>query len=135
MAGPPIDTIKANERQVGGSHYQKGALEHWDMVALFDLDYFQGNISKYTMRWKEKGGIQDLEKAAHYLEKYIEVEKLRKTGRLTWGLLINAIRSLEKYEEAEQKDHGKSLTASDSYMCPTCMQVGPLHAANCTSQR
>lgn len=62
----------ANTRQVGGSHYGLGALQHWDIVALFNLDYFQGNISKYVFRWREKGGVQDLEKAQHYLEKYIE---------------------------------------------------------------
>ena len=64
----------ANERQVGGAHYaQHGALQHWDVVAHFKLDYFQGQITKYVMRWREKGGVQDLRKAAHFLEKYIEL--------------------------------------------------------------
>lgn len=69
-------TRKANERQVGGTHYQtksKSGQEHWDVVHDFDLDYFQGQITKYVMRWRFKGGITDLEKAMHYLEKYIEL--------------------------------------------------------------
>jgi hypothetical protein len=66
----------ANERQVGGSHYQKhGMLQHWDIVHKFKLDYFQGQITKYVMRWKDKNGIQDLKKAAHFLEKYIELNE------------------------------------------------------------
>ena len=66
----------ANQYQVAGSHYQKyGKLQHWDIVAYFNLDYFQGCISKYLFRYKDKGGIQDLEKAKHYLEKYIELLK------------------------------------------------------------
>ena len=66
---------KANERQVGGGHYQKQRIQHWDVVAANDLDYFQGQITKYVMRWKDKNGLQDLEKAKHFLDKYIEVEQ------------------------------------------------------------
>jgi len=64
----------ANERQVGGDHYRKhGKLQHWDMVAHFGLDYYQGCITKYVMRWRDKGGVEDLKKARHYLDKYIEL--------------------------------------------------------------
>lgn len=69
----PEDAKKANTRQVGGSHYGLSQFQHWDMVVLFDLDYFQSQITKYVMRHKKKHGIQDLEKAQHFLEKYIEV--------------------------------------------------------------
>lgn len=69
----------ANARQVGGSHYSKhGELQHWDVVAHFQLDYFQGQITKYVMRWKDKGGLNDLEKARHFLDKYIELVKAGK---------------------------------------------------------
>jgi len=70
----------SNARQVGGSHYGLSYFQHWDMVALFDLDYFQGQITKYIMRWRAKNGIEDLEKAQHYLEKYIEIERARTQG-------------------------------------------------------
>lgn len=65
----------ANSRQIGGSHYKTGPIQHWDIVAQHELDYFQGQITKYVMRWKLKGGIQDLEKAQHFLEKYVELAK------------------------------------------------------------
>lgn len=63
----------ANTRQVGGSHYKTGGEEHWDRVARLKLDYFQGQITKYVERWKLKNGVQDLEKARHFLDKYIEL--------------------------------------------------------------
>lgn len=62
----------ANQRQVGGAHYGLGARQHWDLVVEFEWDYFQGQITKYVMRHKKKHGVQDLEKAQHFLEKYIE---------------------------------------------------------------
>jgi hypothetical protein len=83
MALPDVSPApSANDHQVAGSHYGLKAFQHWDMVAMFDLDYFQGQITKYVMRWRAKNGIVDLEKAAHFLEKYIEIErgKIAKTG-------------------------------------------------------
>lgn len=70
--------MSANERQVGGDHYKTGSgIQHWDLVDMFGWDYFQGQVIKYLMRWKKKNGVQDLEKAKHYLEKYIELETKR----------------------------------------------------------
>jgi len=65
--------MKANDKQVGGSHY-KSSIQHWDYVLANDLDYFQAQITKYVTRWKKKNGITDLQKALHFLEKYIEVQ-------------------------------------------------------------
>lgn len=62
----------ANARQVGGDHYQN-EIQHWDFVASHNMDYFQGQITKYVTRWKKKGGVKDLEKARHFLDKYIEI--------------------------------------------------------------
>lgn len=82
--------MAANDRQVGGSHY-KGKIEHWDYVWSNGLDYFQGQITKYVSRWKKKSGIQDLYKAKHFLEKYIELieveEKEKQSRAYSAGLL------------------------------------------------
>lgn len=68
--------MSANDYQVGGDHYKAaGKTEHWDFVWQHNLDYFQGQITKYVIRWKRKGGLRDLEKARHFLEKYIELVK------------------------------------------------------------
>jgi len=64
--------VSANDKQVAGSHYRSG-IQHWDYVVANDLDYFQGQITKYVTRWKNKNGLPDLLKAQHFLEKYIEI--------------------------------------------------------------
>jgi hypothetical protein len=66
--------MNANENQVGGSHYRQQAVQPWDYIAANGLGYFEGNIVKYVSRWRNKGGIEDLRKAAHYLQKLIEME-------------------------------------------------------------
>jgi hypothetical protein len=65
----------ANDKQVSGTHYKKNAIQPWDYVAANNLGYFEGSAVKYLTRWKDKGGIADLEKAVHFIEKLIELEK------------------------------------------------------------
>jgi len=65
--------IRANAQQVGGSHYAVKAIQPWDFIIANNLGYLEGNIVKYVSRWKDKGGVEDLKKAQHYLQKLIEV--------------------------------------------------------------
>ena len=65
-----------NDRQVGGDHYQ-AAIQTWDYILAHDLGYLEGNVIKYVTRHRKKNGVQDLEKALHYLTKLIEVENGR----------------------------------------------------------
>ena len=75
--------MSANEHQVGGTHYKNPAgLQHWDIVKMFDLDYFQGQITKYVFRWKAKNGVEDLKKARHFLDKYIELHDPKEVGQV-----------------------------------------------------
>ena len=68
----------ANDHQVGGNHYKKGGEEHWDRQwRLFGRGYFIGCITKYVERYHEKNGVQDLQKAKHFIEKLIELESLK----------------------------------------------------------
>lgn len=72
--------MSANDRQEGGNHYrQHGETgeQHWDRVARLGLDYFQACITKYVERWKDKGGVLDLKKARHFLDKYIELQEAK----------------------------------------------------------
>lgn len=64
---------KANAQQVGGAHYAVKAIQPWDYIVANNLGYLEGNIVKYVSRWKDKGGVEDLKKAQHYLQKLIEV--------------------------------------------------------------
>lgn len=42
------------------------------------IGYCRGNIIKYIMRYQNKNGIEDLEKAKKYIDFLIEFEKERK---------------------------------------------------------
>jgi len=80
-----VDTIvdstpsSANAIQHGGTHYKSKAIEPWDYIAANQLGYFEGNVVKYVSRWKEKGGITDLKKAIHFIQKLIEVEEAKES--------------------------------------------------------
>jgi len=67
----------ADAVQVGGDHYKSKAIQPWDYIISNDLGYLEGNVVKYVSRWKDKGGLQDLHKAQHYLQKLIEVQGAR----------------------------------------------------------
>lgn len=55
-----------NIEQVGGNHYSKYHIQPWDIIADVKLDYFRGNILKYLVRFEDKNGLEDLQKALSY---------------------------------------------------------------------
>lgn len=66
----------ANDVQIGGDHYKQfKGMEPWDVITGWNLGYLDGTALKYIARWKHKNGVQDLEKAVHFLQKAIEVCK------------------------------------------------------------
>ena len=65
---------RASDRQVAGTHYVTLAMQPWDYIAANNLGYFEGNVVKYVSRWRDKGGVEDLRKAAHYLQNLIEIK-------------------------------------------------------------
>ena len=58
----------------GPGHYKDKAIQPWDFIVSNNLGYLEGNVVKYITRWRQKGGVEDLRKAKHYIEKLIEVE-------------------------------------------------------------
>jgi hypothetical protein len=66
--------MSANEIQVAGGHYKEKKIQPWDYIAANNLGFFEGNVVKYITRYREKGGVEDLRKARHYLDKLIELE-------------------------------------------------------------
>lgn len=59
------------------SHYARFPIEPIRFIVENKLDWFQGNIVKYTMRYDAKNGLEDLEKARRYNEmqqKYLKGE-------------------------------------------------------------
>jgi len=97
--------MTANNEQVGGSHYKSKAIQPWDYIAANSLGYFEGNIIKYVSRWQEKGGVDDLKKAQHYLQKLIELneddhaESEEKMNINSDGIEIDIAGDMEVYGE------------------------------------
>lgn len=66
--------MSANNEQVGGDHYKSHVIQPWDYITVNGLGYLEGCIIKYVSRYKDKGGVEDLKKAKHYLDKLIETQ-------------------------------------------------------------
>ena len=83
----------------------KSSIQHWDWVDSNNLDYFQGQITRYVGRWKIKNGIEDLGKAAHMLEKYIELQgsDMRKLLEDPGAQGQGVLNFKEKYKAKEQE--------------------------------
>jgi len=69
--------MKSYKKQVGGSHYKKYKIQPVEFIVKNNIGFCEGNVIKYVLRFKEKGGIADLEKAKHYIELLIDTTKSR----------------------------------------------------------
>lgn len=59
--------MKTKDNQVGGDHYRKLKIQPIEYIMANQLGYCEGNVVKYITRWKDKGGVQDLDKAIQYI--------------------------------------------------------------------
>jgi hypothetical protein len=66
--------MAALDTQVGGSHFKEYAIQPIEYSFHNDLNFLQGNIVKYTTRYKDKNGKEDLLKVIHYAQLLIEFE-------------------------------------------------------------
>lgn len=62
------NAAKALNKQVGGSHYKEMAEQPIEFITANQLGFCEGNAIKYICRYKAKGGVEDIEKAIHYLQ-------------------------------------------------------------------
>lgn len=100
---------EANETQVGGTHYKSKVIQPWDFIASNEMGYLEGNVVKYVTRWKDKGGLVDLDKALHYLKKLIEVETdkaIEKEAHRLVGFVGKMAEGKSKKSEKE-KENGR----------------------------
>ena len=77
--------LPASARQEGGDHYRRLAVQPWDaMQAWMSPKAFEGFLRgcalKYLARCDAKGGLQDVRKARHCLDKLIEVMERKGSG-------------------------------------------------------
>lgn len=70
----PVPAPNPLDVQIGGTHYANMAIQPLEFAIANKLDFFQLNILKYITRRKgdQAKRIEDLKKAKHYLEVYIE---------------------------------------------------------------
>ena len=66
---------KATDTQIGGDHYTKLAIQPMQYSMENGLDALQHTVIKYVTRFRDKNGIEDLEKAKHCIDMLIEFEK------------------------------------------------------------
>ena len=64
--------MAAKDKQVGGHHYKNLKIQPVEYIMANNLNYCEGNVIKYVTRYKQKGGIMDLEKAKHYIDLLIQ---------------------------------------------------------------
>jgi hypothetical protein len=60
--------------QVGGSHYKEFAIQPVEFCYVNNIPYLEATAIKYLCRWRLKGGVQDLEKAKHFIDLLIDLE-------------------------------------------------------------
>ena len=54
-------------------HYDsKSDIDVIDFCNMYDLDFTEGNIIKYKVRYKKKNGIEDIFKANEYIQRLIQ---------------------------------------------------------------
>lgn len=63
----------ADATQVAGTHYKTLAIQPWNYTAANGLNWFEGEVIKYVTRWQSKGGVNDLRKARHIIDKMVEL--------------------------------------------------------------
>lgn len=67
------------DTQVGGNHYCSKSIQPWDAMEVWMTPeqfrgFLRGNAIKYLARCDDKGGMEDIRKADHYLDKLLEVK-------------------------------------------------------------
>jgi Protein of unknwon function (DUF3310) len=49
----------------------KDGMQPFDIIDAFSLDFYEGNVVKYIIRWRRKNGLDDLYKARTYINEVI----------------------------------------------------------------
>lgn len=63
------------DKQVAGNHYKHLVFQPAEYIHANRMGFMEGSVVKYVTRWRNKGGVDDLKKAIHFLELLIELEE------------------------------------------------------------
>ena len=64
----------ALQHQVGGRHYADMAIQPVEFIHRNGIGFIEGSVIKYVCRWRKKNGIDDLNKAKHFIDLLIQLE-------------------------------------------------------------
>jgi hypothetical protein len=62
------------DKEIGGTHYRQMKIQPIEFIMANGLGFCEGNVVKYVCRYKNKNGVEDLEKARQYIDFLIEEE-------------------------------------------------------------
>ena len=68
------DNYESKNSKIKPTYYGTG-IDVIEFCLRNNLTFMQGNVIKYVTRYKNKNGIEDLEKAKEYINRLIEFEK------------------------------------------------------------
>lgn len=68
------NNIDAIAIQHGGDHYDKDGIQPVEYIHANNLNFFEGNVVKYTTRHRKKNGAEDMKKALHYCQMVLQLE-------------------------------------------------------------
>lgn len=107
--------MKANDRQVGGNHYDS-EYQHWDWAIDVGLGPIEYAATKYVARWKKKDGAQALEKARHYVQK---IREAHNEGRYSEAIERIPVRIAELAKNTVQFARSNDLGHREYEVCLT----------------
>jgi len=70
----PVPKTDPLSNQIGGDHYKSLAIQPVAYIHANKIPFIEGSIIKYVTRWRNKGGLKDLEKAKHFIDLLIQLE-------------------------------------------------------------
>lgn len=96
--------------QVGGNHYRGFKIQPVEFCMANNLNFCQSSVIKYVCRYKNKNGVQDIDKAIHFLQilkqiEYPEPEKIEDP--------IKCIEWEGKYSKELEGIYGVDMVAND----------------------
>ena len=85
--------------QIDGDHYKGLAIQPIEYSMKNNLDACQHSVVKYVTRFRSKGGIKDLEKAKHFIDILMKMEKDKQVGTIENNTVFDAKKAVPKLPE------------------------------------
>jgi hypothetical protein len=78
-----VEGMRAQKEAIDSpAHYggKGNVYEAINIIEAYNMDFVEGNVLKYLLRYKKKNGLEDLRKAKWYLERLIANEERERNG-------------------------------------------------------